>query len=601
MNNSNHIKLILRFLLKKITLYTKPFHFPLVLQNNFYLLSVSKILILYLIYILFAFNLNAQNLELKMIGKTEAETVILDSLNTPSTFQDYRSLSKTIDSILITLQKIGYIESSVTPLIRKNDSLFISEFHLKKKYHSIYIYYPNKYLSTEVLDQISIEVTDQYFKIPILKIESVMNFLNKVVSEEGMPFISFKLDNIIKRNEFDLQGELIVYATNKRKINSIILKGYEKFPKAFLNKYLNIRSNQEFNLDKIKAKTKFLNTLPFASQIKDPEILFTKDSTSLYLYLEKTKSNTFDGFLGFGNNEASNKIEFNGYLNLNLINNLNYGESFSLIYKSDENEQRTFNVNTNLPYMFSTPLGMDLNLNIFKKDSTFTVVNQSAKLYYTINKTNKIYGGVDFINSENLLDQATPSSNVNDYNSTFFKASFEHTNRTSNFLFPVQSYFFLEGGLGNRDFDNMKQGQSSIKFKTFKIFNLNDKNSIYVNVNGDILFSDSYFFNELKRFGGINSIRGFEENSLYASLYSVINTEYRYSLNRSIYIHSIIDGAYYEDDINQLKEKLFGFGFGLGLVTKAGLLKLNYANAFVENQPFKFSNSKIHISLNAFF
>jgi hypothetical protein len=50
-----------------------------------------------------------------------------------------------------------------------------------------------------------------------------------------------------------------------------------------------------------------------------------------------------------------------------------------------------------------------------------------------------------------------------------------------------------------------------------------------------------------------------------------------------------------------VKEKLFGFGFGLGLATKSGLLKLNYANGLSENQSFKFSNSKIHISLNVFF
>ena len=131
--------------------------------------------------------------------------------------------------------------------------------------------------------------------------------------------------------------------------------------------------------------------------------------------------------------------------------------------------------------------------------------------------------------------------------------------------------------------------------------NLNNKNSIYLNVEGDMLFSDNYLFNELSRFGGINSIRGFEENSIFANLYSVLNTEYRYSLTPSIYIHTIADAAYYENDLDNLKEKLFGFGFGFGLVTKAGLLKFNYANGLSENQPFQFNNSKIHISLNAFF
>ncbi len=561
-----------------------------------------RIVFLYLIiYTFFCASLNAQNLHLKLVGKTETETTFLDSLNNSNSFIDYKSMRSVIDSTLYGLQKTGYIESELATLKKENDSLFIAKIHLNNRYSSIYIYYPQEYLDISILNEVSDNVTSEYFEIPISRSNQVIDFLNKKESENGKPFISFQIKDIFKRNDKTLQGNLVINSSNRRIINNIIIKGYENFPKSFLKRYLNIKPNQELNLNEIKAKTNNLNSLSFANQIKDPEILFTKDSTDIYLYLAKSKSNTFDGFLGFGNNESTNKIEFDGYLNLNLINNLNYGESFNLIYKSDENEQRTFNVTTELPYLFGSPVGINLNLNIFKKDSTFTIVNQTAKLFYTIDSKNKIYSGIDLINSENLLNQTNSATSVEDYKSTFFNVSFEHLNRTSNFLFPIQSYFFIEGGLGSRNFVNLKQDQSSIKFKTFKIFNLNTKNSLYLNVNGDILFSDNFFTNELKRFGGINSIRGFEENSIFASLYSVLNSEYRYALNQNIYIHSIIDAAYYQNDINKVKEKLFGFGFGLGIATRAGLFKLNYANGLSENQPFKFSNSKIHISLNAFF
>ena len=563
---------------------------------------MQRIAILYLIiYTLNFVDINAQNLELQFQGSNARETSVLDSLKVNYTFNDFLSLQSEIDSTFIKLQKTGYIESELLAVTKKNDSVYVVEFNLNKKYETIYLYFSSPYLNEEVLNRISNNVTDDFFTIPISKSESAINLLNRELADNGMPFVSFQIENIKKRNDSEIQGELVISSPNQRIINSIIVKGYEQFPKAFLKHYLNIKSGQSFNLTQIKSKTKNLNSLPFANQIKDPEVLFTKDSTSLYLYLEKSKSNTFDGFLGFGNNEATNKLEFDGYLNLKLNNNLNYGESFNLLYKSDENEQRTFNINANLPYLFNSPLGINLNLNIFRKDSTFTIVNQTAKIFYQLNRTTKFSGGIDLTNSENLLNQELPSSQVQDYDSSFFTTSFEYLDRTSDFLFPIQSYFLIESGFGRRNFNNVGQDQTTIKFKTYKIFHLNDKNSLYLNVNGDIIFSDSFLFNELKRFGGINSIRGFEENSLYASLYSVINTEYRYSLNPSIYIHSIIDGAYYEDDINQIKEKLFGFGFGMGLVTKAGLFKLNYANAFVENQPFKFSNSKIHISLNAFF
>ena len=133
------------------------------------------------------------------------------------------------------------------------------------------------------------------------------------------------------------------------------------------------------------------------------------------------------------------------------------------------------------------------------------------------------------------------------------------------------------------------------------IFNLNFKNSIYLGNSTSVLSSETYLTNELFRFGGINSIRGFSENSIDASLFSVLNTEYRYLLGRTTYLHSIIDLAYFENQTLNLKEELYSFGLGLGLQTEAGVFKLNIANGVSATQNFKFSNTKIHISLSSRF
>ena len=159
----------------------------------------------------------------------------------------------------------------------------------------------------------------------------------------------------------------------------------------------------------------------------------------------------------------------------------------------------------------------------------------------------------------------------------------------------------MSSGFGDRtnDLGNLKQ--SIYNLDTYKIFNLNNKNSIFTRLNGAILTSDDYLDNELFRFGGINSIRGFEENSLVANLYAVINTEYRYRLSNSLYVHSVIDAAYFENQLTNSKEKLFGFGFGLGLLTNSGLFRLNYSSGKTENRQFKLSDSKVHVSLTATF
>ncbi len=565
-------------------------------------LRTLKIVILYLI--LSTINLtfiNAQNLNLIVKGKDSLETNVIDSLNYKKSFVDFISLKNEVEALHLNLQKLGFIENKLLLIDKKSDSIYVAKFSLNKKYDTIYIYYDNKLFSKEILEPISNSVTSEYFITTISKTEDILNYISSKIVEDGQPFASLKLINLKKKDNYSIQAELIISSDKKRSVDNIIVKGYENFSKSYIKHFLKIKNGDDFNLKTLKEKSETLNTLQFANQIKPPEILFTKDSTTIYLYLEKSKSNNFDGFLGFGTNETTNKIEFNGYLNLNLTNNLNYGESFNLIYKSDENDQKKFDVNFNLPYILGSAIGTEIALNIFKKDSTYTTVNQSASLFYQINSKQKIHIGIEGVQSNNLLEN-TISETIQDYNSTFYNLRFEYIKRESyNFLFPINFVFDFKGGFGNRNFENTSEKQTLFVLKTFKIFNLNTKNSVYLRLNGAGINSNNFLSNELIRFGGIKSIRGFEENSLIASLFGVLNTEYRYQLNNNIYAHSIFDAAYFENEITKTKEKLFGFGIGFGINTKAGLLKFNYANGKSESQKFKFSDSKIHLSLSAIF
>ena len=337
----------------------------------------------------------------------------------------------------------------------------------------------------------------------------------------------------------------------------------------------------------------------FAKQIRPAEVLFTQDTTRVYLNLEKTKSNRFDGFLGFGSDETSGGLELNGYLNLNLINNLNFGESFRLNYRSDENDLKTFEAQLTLPYLFNTPIGSELELNIVKKDSTFTTAEQAASVYYQINPKQKVFLGIRSTQSNALLPETT--SNVSDYKTNAYELKYTYQQRTpQNLLVPVSSAIEFRLSKSKRKIMNEKTNQLHYLLKTSKVFNLNPKNSFYIQLQVQGIDSDTYLFNELIRFGGINSIRGFEENSINASRLGVLASEYRYQLSPSLYVHTIIDAGYFETPIVS-DQKLYGFGFGFGLLTDAGLLKFNLANGQVENQTFKFSDSKIHLSLRATF
>jgi hemolysin activation/secretion protein len=109
----------------------------------------------------------------------------------------------------------------------------------------------------------------------------------------------------------------------------------------------------------------------------------------------------------------------------------------------------------------------------------------------------------------------------------------------------------------------------------------------------------------LFRFGGLNSIRGFAENSLQAYLTTSLLTEYRYILSPNLYLHSILDYALIKNNSDSgnsdITENLIGIGLGMGIQTKNGLLKLALANGKTKKQQFEIYNTIIHISYNVKF
>ena len=549
----------------------------------------------------FLCNLNAQKLQLSIVGENAVSESLLDSINLPSSFNNYMSLKQELDSLGVRLARFGFIENSFKKLLKKNDSSYVATFYFGPQFKSIKIYYSQMDFSKKELINISTEIKDTYFVIPFITIERSLQKLNSIKSNEGDPFSRLKLNEIKKQDNFTLSAQLNLISGKKRTIDNIIVKGYEKFPMSFLKYYSGLRKKSVFNKEKVRKQSEALNSLGFVSNIKAPEVLFEKDSTSIYLYLKKEKDNLFDGILGFATDEETQKLTFNGYLNLELNNNLNFGEQFTLNYKADGNDQQNFRVKVAMPYIFKTPVGLELELKIFKRDSTFVTTEQDARLTYQINPSTNSYLGFKGYESSNLLDEPLLDSTVKDYNSNNIIAGFSFIKLQSNDLFPIKTSLFINSEIGSRTQERVKEAQFRFTGVLNYIFNLNFKNSIYLQNTSAFLTSDTFLTNELYRFGGINTIRGFNENSIDASFYSVVNTEYRYQFNNNIYIHSIIDFAYFENQVLSIKEKLYSFGLGLGLQTNAGIIKFNIANGITDNQDFNFSNTKIHISISSRF
>ncbi len=538
---------------------------------------------------------------MKITTETPIPEGLLDTINPTLRFKDYASLKEQADMLTVQFQEQGFIECQLQQLAKRNDTLFETIYSLGNRWKEIEIAYSKEHFSKEKIARISKNVTDNHFTIPIPQVSAALSYLNQESTKKGNSFATLQLINIKVENTSLLTAELSIDYGAVRTLDKIVIKGYDKFPVSFLRYYAGIKKERVFNQQRVINQNEILNNLGFVSTLRPPEALFRSDSTTVYFYLEKQNNNLFDGILGFATNEATQKLEFNGYLNLELNNNLNFGEQLLINFKSDGRDQQNFRVKTSLPYLFRTPVGAELELKIFKRDSTFATTDQQARLNYQANPNTSVYAGYKSYESSNLLDEAVAGQTVEDFNSNYVLFGATYTKPQTKNLFPIKTYIGLSTELGNRETSDTKEDQFRITTTISHIFNFNDRNSFYLNNESNLLSSETYLTNELFRFGGINSIRGFSENSIDASIFSVLNTEYRYLFNQSTYIHSIIDLAYFENQTLNLKEELYSFGIGLGLQTEAGIFKFNIANGVSQEQNFKFSNTKIHISLSSRF
>ena len=550
-------------------------------------------------------NCSAQNFHLKLIGNSVSENKVLDSLNYIPKHTNLKSITDEINLTSEKLSKIGYIENQLLENTKENDSSYIAKFSLEERIKSIHIYIGT---NPEIKDLISLDKTKDTITLPYEKIESFLSQTLQKLEQNGFALAKLKLINIQKINH-SLYAELQFESGQQRQLNAIVVKFGDSnkknyFPEGHLKQINRKYHNGTFNQDVVRKIHDDFDKFGFVNQIKYPEILFTKDTTKVYVYLEKRKSNTFDGFIGFTNNE-NKKLVFNGYLDLTLENALKAGEQFSLNWKSDGNNQKTFKASIDLPYMFKSPIGLKAQIYIFKQDSIFQNTKTAIDLGYFVDYNTRIYLGYQSTESSDI--QNTNNSTISDYKNSFLTSNLEYSKFDYiNSTFPKKASLSLALGTGKRTTNGLEETlgtnkQTFINVNAMYNFYLGKKNCININYQNYFLKSDTYIINELYRFGGTKSIRGFAENSLQANFMTAIITEYRYIISSDLYLHSMLDYAYYQDDSANAKDNLLGIGLGIGLKTKNGLLKIGFANGTTKNQNIRFYNTIINISYNVVF
>jgi hypothetical protein len=532
----------------------------------------------------------SQDFSLEINSNKAAENIFLSKINYETKHSDSTALYIELNRVQKHLKMNGYFLSRIDSVSKKGEK-YIAYLNLDKKIDSVLL--KHKSIDNQILQKYNFK--NNYIRIPINQLEEILNDISTFQELKGNAFSKIKLKKL-RIDHKTLYAEIDLTTSKKRKIDKIILKGYDNFPESFIKNYLNINSKTTFNKKKLIEISKLSKGLDFVSETKPPEILFKKDSTLIYVYLKKIQGSSFDGLVNF-NSQENGKLQFNGYLDLKLKNILNKGEQLNLLWNSFGNEKQEFSISVKTPYIYNSKLSPEFTFSIYKQDSTFLNTHLNVNLKYQIKNNANLFVSFDSENSEN--NTKTSSNNISTYENYFLGFGYEYKILKNDFFRNDLFFIKINPSFGKRKIIDNASQQIKIETTIAYLLDLNRKNSIYFRNETGILNSTNYFDNELYRIGGNNSIRGFNEQSIFVKNYLLQNIEFRYQTSRSSYMYTITDLALITT--TNSKEKLYSFGLGYLFNSNSSQINISTAVGTNTKNPLDFKNTQFFVNWVNFF
>ncbi|MBP6686950.1 MAG: hypothetical protein KA160_03745 [Lacibacter sp.] len=556
------------------------------------------------------------------------------SLGLLKEFDDKGLCSQYIFELPKLLQKKGYVTASVDSV--KMDSV--------KAEVLLFLGQPYRWalLNTSSVPQDMLNAAgyrDKNFKQQPLDYAAVQLLQSRLLDKlenTGYPFANVYLDS------FDLQQEGItaVLKIDKGplyKIDSIRVYGDVKISNRFLQRYLEIPDGSIYQKQKLLNISPRLVQLPYILEEGKWNMSFLGTGSIVNLYLKERKSSQINGIIGFlpSNSQlGGNKLLVTGDFNLNLKNGFGLGEALSIVFQQIQVQSPRLQMGYQQPFLFGSPFGVDVSFDGLKKDSSFLNINLQLGVQYAFggNRSGKIFYQQII---SNLLSVDTNAIRNNkrlpdQIDQTTSNIGLEYEWFTTDYRFNPRKGFDLKftGSAGirrirpNNNISSLKDPNNpgfnyqslydsiGTKAYTFRVkanvanYLKAGKNATFKTaLNAGFIQSPRIFRNELYQLGGFRMLRGFDEESVFASAYAVLTAEYRILIGLNSYIYAFTDGGWARNNSQfaNTSNTFLGAGLGLAFETKAGIFNIAFAAGKRNDLPLNLRQSKIHFGYVNFF
>lgn len=447
---------------------------------------------------------------------------------------------------------------------------------------------------------------------PVL-VQRLVEDLLRRSEDSGFPFASVLFDSLRQEAE-GIRATVRLDLGRAVRFDSVVVRGNVRTSLRLLQSHVGVRPGDMYNESIVRSIERRLRELPFVQQKQRPYVQFTSDLTKLFLFLDGKKASSINGILGVQPDPVSGDVKLTGDLDLRLRNALQRGEAIELNWRSLADATQDLKVRGNLPYAFRTPFGIDGQLKLFKRDSTFLEVALRSGLDYLLLRGDKVGVFINSKTSERLGRNTIALPGLADvrivsYGLTIARERFDYRYN------PRRGHSVrLEGSAGRKRTTTAVLGEDGIaptlRSTQYELEGIavghvpiRTRSTIRFVAQGGWMINENLYRNELYRFGGLKTLRGADEASLFASAYAVGTVEYRYVYEENANFFVFMDQGWWEDaaQATLVTDTPMGFGAGTTFETKAGLFSLTYALGRQFDNPILLRGGKVHFGFTSLF
>ncbi len=432
----------------------------------------------------------------------------------------------------------------------------------------------------------------------------------------GYPFASIRIDSLRIPPSRKKDSAIVadVYASSIAGpliVNdSLHIRSTQLLPYSYICNYIDFKKGGVYSESRIQQTERRLRELAFLQVKRRPEVRFKDGEADLFLFVERKKANYFNGVAGLRPDEATGKVNVTGDAEVRLMNAFNRGEELGLTWRKLQPQTQDLAVRTMLPYLFNTPLAVDGRLQIYKRDTSFTSVKLMAGAGLLLPRNQRLRVFIERNRSDQLTRYYTSAGLANAQHTLYgMSVQLEGLDYRWN---PRKGYSLqAEGATGFRTASVLQGETSAIMRKQLTraeaqlecYLPVFKRQTILVGFKGGAMLSDSLFENEVYRIGGLRTIRGINEESIFATAWAVGTIEYRWLLEENSALYVFLDQAWYEYKSNKglIHDVPVSAGAGFNFETKAGIFTFNYALGKQFENPILIRNGKISFGFRSLF